>query len=973
LSLPALSSVKVPDGNLNIAQLNVRGINDVTKFLELKSTLMNLATIPDVIVLSETKLKPSFPVKIYSIGGFNLFSCSRTDGAGGGVLVYVRSAIPVDRIDLSPVSFERVQLSLHLGFSRFAILATYRAPNRLNFDDFISELEVFLSSSNGKALVIGDVNIGFPKCSDDPVDAPTRKYLDLIESFDFKVSNNQHQTRPASGRIIDHLVTNFHSEHDISNFTCEIDSDSYDHNLVFSTISCNKQRRDVGCVTRRKLDYTSLLANFSLSLSNFASINDSNLIAECLTRDLQLATTRSTKTTNFSVKHAERIRDWNSATTLELMTEKNKLLKKRRKKPTNNKVKLRLHTVSVKLKNSLKSDFSRDIHNKLSTKDPKKLWMGINEVIGRSKSDRTTLIEDPSSGTQVTDPAEMATIFNNFFASCGPHPRSKNIANQFTERTPRESMVLFPPTESEVSNQISRLRNNCAPGFDGINSRTLKALSSAITPIMTRLITVIFETGIFPSCLKTAVTIPIFKSGVATKVENYRPVSILSSISKIIEGILFQRLNDYFTKHTKLLFSRQFGFREGSSTETATVELSGMIQDAIDKKKCATGVFMDLKKAFDLVDHEALLNVLENYGVRGEALKPFASYLQDRRQVVRIDKEISTEVKIHRGVVQGSKLGPLLFLIFINAIGFLKISGRIFLFADDAVLVNTHEATADNEGIQARIASDMWQILEFFQHRQLILNASKTNFMLFKSARRTIEMDESIDINPDVSISRVRSMKYLGLVVNESFTWTDHIQALRKKLAPAAGILWKLRDFLPLHARKLIFNSLFLSHVNYLIPVWGFAPSCQMNELQVLHNRSLRNVFDIPTRTSRVEMFLRRVGNHLPIRGIFVVRTASAMFKTITNSIHTNVTFTRAGENHERRLRNHNQLRPSSSSSRHGDQSFTSIGPKIFNRIPESIRASKSPSSFTWSVKRLLATETFIESCFNNSFFELKF
>jgi hypothetical protein len=296
-------------------------------------------------------------------------------------------------------------------------------------------------------------------------------------------------------------------------FTCEVDSNSYDHNLVFSSIFCNKQSRDVGCVTRMKLDYKSFLENFSPSLANYTTINDPDLIAESLTRDLQLATTRSTKNSNFVVNHADRIRDRNSSRTLELMTEKNKLLKKRKKKPTNNKVKLRLHTVSMKLKNSLKSDFSRDIHNKLSTKDPKKLWMGINEVIGRSKSEKTTLIEDPVSGMQVTDPAEIASTFNEFFASCGLRSSSTNTTNQFTEITPQESMVLFLPSENEVSNQISCLRNNCAPGLDGINSRTLKALSSAITPILTNLITVIFETGTFPSCLKTAVTIPIFKSG----------------------------------------------------------------------------------------------------------------------------------------------------------------------------------------------------------------------------------------------------------------------------------------------------------------------------------------------------------------------------------------------------------------------------------------------------------------------------
>jgi hypothetical protein len=252
-------------------------------------------------------------------------------------------------------------------------------------------------------------------------------------------------------------------------------------------------------------------------------------------------------------------------------------------------------------------------------------------------------------------------------------------------------MSLIPPDDEEITTQIKTLRNNSAPGHDKVRGIVLKMLTATVTPILTHLIKTIFLSGTYPTTYKLATVVPIHKAGSPSLIENYRLVSILSTPSKVVEGILFKRLSDFFVHKQKQLFCIQYGFREKCSTETAAIELSEVINKSIDTKKFVTGVFMDLRKAFDAVNHNTLIEVLEKYGVRGQVLAPFHDYLQNRRQVVKIGDCTSHEEKICSGVFQGSRLGPLLFLIFINAVGSLPISGKLFLFADDAVLINEHD------------------------------------------------------------------------------------------------------------------------------------------------------------------------------------------------------------------------------------------------------------------------------------------
>lgn len=216
------------------------------------------------------------------------------------------------------------------------------------------------------------------------------------------------------------------------------------------------------------------------------------------------------------------------------------------------------------------------------------------------------------------------------------------------------------------------------------------------------------------------------------------------------------------------------------------IELVSSLAGAIEDGKIASIVYMDLRKASDVVDHELLLNVLETFGIRGVVNELIRSFLSNRTQAVKIGDAVSTPLPIKTGVVQGSCLGPLLFLMFINAIGLIKTRGQLYLFADDAALVNIHDRS---DNIQELIREDMQPILAFFAARKMSLNASKTKFMIVRSRRQNVFIPPTIQLTESITIESASSFKYLGLTIHENLTWNDHLSCVERKVAGANGIL----------------------------------------------------------------------------------------------------------------------------------------------------------------------------------------
>jgi hypothetical protein len=401
------------------------------------------------------------------------------------------------------------------------------------------------------------------------------------------------------------------------------------------------------------------------------------------------------------------------------------------------------------------------------------------------------------------------------------------------------------------------------------------------------------------------------------------------------------------------------------------VELVQYIQEAIDNRKKVSLVSMDLKKAFDIVDTEKLLDCLYNNGIRGNANKILRSYITNRSQVVKIGNKQSDPICFSQGVVQGSILGPWLFTLFFNSISKLNVTGRLYLYADDCVLVNVHDI---QDPVQDAISKDMTIIMNYLNSQRLILNVNKTNFIIFHSAYLTINDPNEIQIqnattngNSQFCIKRKNKIKYLGLMMDENLKWESHVSHVESKLASSAGALWKLKHHLSTNVKKRIYTSLFESHLLYLLPVWGSSNDNLIDSIQVIQNRALRNVYGLDRLANRVHMYNNLVEKFMPIRALFFMNTSALLYKCINHKIHTNLQFE---EINSEVTRSEGYLRPIRSRSLYGARSFCAIGPRMYNTIPKVIQRSHHVHSFKYFLRIHLQNEDFIDSCFSHRFLE---
>jgi hypothetical protein len=568
----------------------------------------------------------------------------------------------------------------------------------------------------------------------------------------------------------------------------------------------------------------------------------------------------------------------------------------------------------------------------------------------------------------------MSEMVNKYFIDSVSELKMKLETNTqpAAEKCETKSINLEETSETEVMDIIMALSKS-APGIDEIRTDHVKAIAQELAKCLVHLVNRIIETAVYPEIFKLAIITPINKTGDKTNVKDYRPISVLTTFNKIVEKILHNRLVSFTDDYLKRIYKCQFGYRKKSSTETAALEMISDIQKEVDNKSKVSLVFMDLQKAFDIVDVNELLLTLKNCGIRGNALKLFRSYLSNRRQVVRVNGVLSSEIVFTQGVVQGSVLGSWLFLLFFNSIAELQLNGKIFLFADDCVLLNVHEM---KENIEVKVCKDMKKIIEYLSSKKLMMNEKKTNFMIIHSAAMKVEDSREIKIEANEGvdgscesfiIKRVETAKYLGLIIDECLKWEQHIQHIEMKLCNAAGILWKLKNTLPLDIKKKIYKSLFETHLNYMIMIWGSASYAAIKSLQTIQNRALRNVYNLDRHTNRCEMYSKLVESNLPIRALFHKVTAGFVFKTIKRQILTNIQFNRVASRTGRRAE---YLKPSAAKTLYGYKRIHSIGPRIFNDLPRDIQNCRHIHEFTRMLKIHLQKDDLIGKCFNGEFLE---
>lgn len=781
-----------------------------------------------------------------------------TESSAGGVSLYIsKSLVPVPRKDLDSICYQSKNLeSVFVEIPRPAqtnlVVGTiYRHPC-MSIDtfnsDFLKPLVHKLSKEKKQILLLGDFNINLLKCDDEPVNS----FLDILGS-NLLVPHILLPTRVTdhSKTLIDNIFSGPAKSMSISGNLCYSISDHLPQFCLFPELEYNKIK-DCGPFLKQnwsKFDKDNFIKDYTSI--NWDSLFDSfdldpDKCFNVFNDKMKVLVQRHVPTVKLTKREVEsKLKPWITPGLIKSMSKRDfyqrKSLKSKSKASADHFDNLyrTYRNQIVNLSKQSKTNYYTRYFQRYS-KNMKKVWSGIRDIIS-TKEQKNTNISISIDGQVHSEPGKVANHFNDFFTSIADNIRDKippsyQHYSSFLKHRNQNSIFLRPSSSDEVAKIIGAFSSSKSSGPNSIPIKILKLLQDKISKPLSSLINRSFMTGVFPNVLKISKVIPVFKNkGSPLEVSNYRPISLLSNIEKIYEKIMYSRVMEFFNQSNQI-YARQFGFRKGHSTSHILTNILERIREHLDSGGFACGVFVDLQKAFDTVDHEILLSKLDHYGIRGTTKVWFESYLSDRSQYVSISGTKSKLKPIKHGVPQGSVLGPLLFLVYINDLHHCIRTSETYHFADDTHLLNLSQTVWSLCG---RVNSDLRVLVSWLNANKISLNASKTEFIIFRSNRRPLDTIPRIEISGK-RLTPSKTIKYLGVHLDEHLTWKQHVAVVAAKLRRANGAISKLRYYLPLPNLINVYHAIFSSHIRYACQTWGLCDNTITHRIQVLQNTAIR-------------------------------------------------------------------------------------------------------------------------------------
>ena len=836
--------INVKFSKLKMCHANVRSLTRA----KLKDIQITLAAAYDIITLSETHLSSAVNNDVFALNGFHDIIRKDRPGMGGGVAVYIRESILYKRIvKYESINTEAIWLDVNTTVGKLLVCCCYRPPNKaggpdpkLFWDGIASSLDEAHRDGYKNIVILGDLNA-------DLSSIPGRSLTNLCNSFNFTTHVNE-PTRitSTSATILDQILSN------IPNFVSKAvilpPIATSDHCVVSATLNFNLARESAyerNIWEYNKTDFK--LFKETLLDTNFDNCFNSDNIDEISQSwtDMFLNVARST-VPNKTITVRPNDAPWYNNKLRNLKRKVTRSFNKFKQVKSNHNY-TSYKSLSKSYHRELDTaefEYNRKISNSLKQdRNSKNWWQKARTLMG--KGVKTIFPPMRINDVYESDNKEKTEAFNKFFLGHS----NINDSNHTLPLLGQINVLLsnITVTEQDVVDQLKCLDTSKTCGPDGVTSKLLHEAGNVIAPSLTKLFNLSLHLGKFPKLWKRANVTPLFKKGNKNDLNNYRPVSLLSCVSKIFEKIVFKYIYNYILENN-ILSPHQSGFRPKDSTTNQLAYMYHMFAQSLDKKKDIQIVFCDITKAFDKVWHTGLLFKLKKIGIGGKLLNWFQDYLNNRMQRVVIKNESSEYGNILAGVPQGSVLGPLLFLIYINDLVD-NINSNIKLFADDTCLFIDFEKPQDAESL---LNNDLKTIKEWADTWIVSFSPTKTKTLACTFKKTDFNLDLHFG---NQKLDSTNTHKHLGLIFNKTLGWSNHVCSLLENVKSMAGLLKHLKHVVDRKSLEQFYFTFIRPKLEYSSIVWDNCTTGDSNLLEDFQLDIARTVTGAKRGTSHTAIY----------------------------------------------------------------------------------------------------------------------
>ena len=842
-NIPELKGLCSQKG-LKICHQNIRGLQG--KFDEVSQILNNNKI--EIFFLSELFLN-NINSK-FIIPGYEFLRKDRKTGSGGGVGIFIRTELNYKRRrDLEEDDIESIFIEIFPKNSKSFVVGTiYRPPDSSkhlskNFDTVLSNLLKDMDSTRKEIIILGDINVDYLKTTHQSI-----KDAFILNGFS-QLINAPTRVTETTATLIDVIQTN--CKNNIS-YSTVIPAGLSDHDLIGCVRKMNNVKYQP--ITIHCRDYK----NYNVDAVNNELLNkDWNLLYQmtspvgALSYFTSILKETLDKHATFITKQIKgKPSPWMTKELTREMNIRDQLLRKARK--TN---KTYDWDVYKRKRNFVKNQVQRLKRNHFKTQleenatKPDRFWKIVNDIYSTKSKSETTSNRFTFENETVTSKQEIANGFCKFFSTIANKLKSKAFPFKNLVWGNKKAEVYFEKhqfqfkevTGCDILKRLKGLKRKCAVGLDEISASFLKDTAFVIAKPLAHVINLSLKHGIFPAHLSKAKVTPIFKSGNKESFDNYRPISVLSAISKIFEKCVHSQIMDHL-ENNKLLSTQQFGYRRRRSTDLASVCFLDQIRQAMDEGKLTGAVYVDLSKAFDTIGHNAIIQKLPKFGITGIPQKWFCSYLFGRYQHVSYQNTLSTAEPIYCGVPQGSILGPLLFLLHFNDAANVLTKCKIVKYADDTVLFYSHK---DSKEIESVLNCDFNYLCHWLEENELIINCKKgkSEVMLFGTIQRLKKSPPLKIERNNCTINDTQQYKYLGLNVNPTLNMSKHVEFSLKKAVSRINLLKSMRALIDSDVARKIYGAMILPILtNYPFSTYGTISKTLRSKIKSTERRAQRIV-----------------------------------------------------------------------------------------------------------------------------------